>query len=105
MNKGDIVLIPFPFSDLLGNKIRQAIILIVSRLDVTVCFISSNTNYPEPFDFILESISTNRLKMRSLVKLNKISTVNKELILGKIGELSVNEHYILDTNLRKIFNL
>lgn len=28
MQKGDIVLIPFPFTDLSGNKLRSAVILV-----------------------------------------------------------------------------
>jgi mRNA interferase MazF len=42
MTKGDIVLIPFPFTDLTGNKLRPAVILIKAASDITVCFISTN---------------------------------------------------------------
>jgi mRNA interferase MazF len=36
MKKGDIILIPFPFTDLTGNKNRQTVVLIESENDVTV---------------------------------------------------------------------
>lgn len=44
MNKGDIVLIPFPFSDLSGAKNRPAVILIETDEDITVAFINYNPN-------------------------------------------------------------
>ena len=44
MNKGDIVLIPFPFTDLSGNKNRPAIILVDSEDDVTACFLTHKQN-------------------------------------------------------------
>ena len=41
MKKGDIVLIPFPFTDLTGNKNRPALVLVESEEDITVCFITT----------------------------------------------------------------
>lgn len=38
MNKGDVILVPFPFTDLYGNKNRPAITLFDSGDDVTVFF-------------------------------------------------------------------
>lgn len=43
MAKGDIVLITFPFTNLTGNKLRPAVILAETDLDLTVCFITTQT--------------------------------------------------------------
>lgn len=45
MAKGDIVLIIFPFTDLSGNKLRPAVIRGETPQDVTVCFITSQTEW------------------------------------------------------------
>ena len=44
MKKGDIVLIPFPFSNLKGMKKRHAVILYTGITDIIVSFIPQNLN-------------------------------------------------------------
>ncbi len=41
MDKGDIVLVTFPYTDLSGTKLRPAIILIENSKDITVCFVTT----------------------------------------------------------------
>ena len=88
--KGDIVVIPFPFSDLSGTKRRPA--LVITDLpgdDIILCQITSVTrldNFAIPLknnDFIFGSIS-----IESLIRPNKIFTADRNLILYKIGHLS-----------------
>lgn len=105
MNKGDIVLIPFPFSDLSGNKCRPAIILIDSNDIVTVCFITSQLKWQSAYDILVEPTKLNGLKKVSLIRLNKFATIDKELILGLLGRL--DDHYLesLNKNLIELLKL
>ena len=43
--KGSIILVPFPFTDLSGNKVRPAVIISDGKVgnDVVVVFITSQT--------------------------------------------------------------
>ncbi|WP_017732858.1 type II toxin-antitoxin system PemK/MazF family toxin [Nafulsella turpanensis] len=88
MKKGDIVLIPFPFTDLTGAKNRPALILIDSDEDITVSFITTQLKWQEKFDVRLEPSKENGLKKTSLIRLAKITTIDKELVIGKLGQLT-----------------
>lgn len=105
MKKGDLILIPFPFSDLTGAKNRPALILISNELDVTVSFITSQIKWSSNHDLILFPSLLNGIKVKSLVRLSKMATVSKDLILGKLGELSQKELNDVDKGLIDLFHL
>lgn len=105
MKKGDIVLIPFPFTDLSGNKYRPAVILIDSEDDVTVCFITTQLTWRSEFDITLHPSEFNGLKKESLIRLNKFATIDKELIIGRLGTLENNSIKLMNRNLIKILKL
>lgn len=88
MKKGDIILIPVPFTDLSGNKNRPAVILIESPSDITVSFITSRLSWKDEHDLILQATSQNGLKCESVLKLSKIATLEKNLAIGRLGTLS-----------------
>ena len=105
MKKGDIVLIPFPFSDLTGSKLRPALVLISTEFDVTVCFITTQFQWNEEFDIQLPPSLFNGLKKISLLRIRKFSTIDKDLILGRIGTMENNYLRILNKNLIRILQL
>jgi mRNA interferase MazF len=80
MAKGDIVLITFPFTDLSGSKLRPAVVLADNILDLTACFITTQIGWQEPTDVILIPNATNRLKKQSLIRTNKIATLDRILV-------------------------
>jgi len=105
MEKGDVVLIPFPFTDLKGNKNRPALVLISGSLDITVSFISTQLKWKEEYDIELKPSSANGLKKDSLLRLSKLATIDKELALGKLGTISKADMVIVNQNLRNLLQL
>ncbi len=105
MKKGDIVLIPFPFSDLSGIKNRPAVILIETDDDVTVAFITTQIKWNSGLDVLLHPSELSGLKKISLIRLNKLATIDKELVIGRIGTLDDPSILQLNRNLVRIFQL
>ncbi len=107
MQKFDLVLLPFPFTDLSRSKIRPAVILIndLASQDVTVCFITSRLNIARSYDVILNPDNSNGFKVKSAIKVSKIATVRYPLIKGRLGTLGSSDQSILDKNLKQLLKL
>lgn len=108
MRRGTVVLTPFPFTDLSGARVRPAVI--VSRSDrsgddVVLAFVSSVIPpRPLPTDLVLDSshpqFRETGLKVPSIVKCDKLATVQRGIILGELGQLSASLLRELDQRLR-----
>ena len=90
---GTIVLVPFPFTDLTASKVRPA--LIVSKEndkgdDIILCFISSREG-GSARAMLLPSGNETGLKVRSVLRFDKIATLSKRVILGKLGRADVED--------------
>lgn len=107
MHKGKIVLIPFPFTNLSGHKVRPAVVLSSSKKgdDCVVAFISSVNIKISQFDVTVKSTLKNGLKNDSVIKIDKIATLDKKIILGEIGSLEINTLKVIDEKLKKLFSL
>lgn len=85
---GSIVLTRFPFTDLSGDKRRPA--LVVSRdndrrTDLVVCFITSIPR-SGPDMAPLAALTGTGLKVSSVVRFDKLATLDRSVIAGKLGE-------------------
>lgn len=93
MQRGDIVIVRFPFTDLSGSKRRPAVVLAVYPPDVVVAFISSvMPATPEKSDVVLQSVradfAATGLKVPSVIRLRKLATLEQNLITRRMGRLS-----------------
>ena len=105
MRQGDLILVPFPFTDLSGSKIRPAVVLMNTSLDLTLAFISTQLHWQEPTDISLSPNNHNGLKKPSLVRLSKLATIDLALLKGRLGELSAEELQQTHQNLRILLQL
>ena len=108
MSKGSIVLVPFPFTDLSGNKVRPALVLYVSKNgeDCVVAFISSIKQKTQTqFEIPIKSSNANGLKTDSIVRVDKIATLQKKIILGDFGKLELETLNIVDKKIKQLFLL
>lgn len=105
MKKGDLVLVPFPFTDLSSTKNRPALVLLDNDEDVTLSFITTKNRWAQEWDLHLEPTDQNGLKKPSVVRLAKITTLEKSLILGRLGKISFGKLDQLQQNLRVLFDI
>jgi mRNA interferase MazF len=108
MSKGTIVLIPFPFTDLSGHKVRPALVLYNQKggENCVVAFISSTPHKKIGLNDVSVAPSEhNGLKVSSTVKISKIATLQKKIILGELGSLEPVIMTKVDASLRNLLDL
>jgi mRNA interferase MazF len=94
--KGDVVLVPFPFTDLSQTKLRPAIVLYVQPEgeDITLCFIySQNLDRVSRDELILDpahpEFAQTGLKSKSKIRVSRIVTLERQLLKRKLGSLGL----------------
>jgi len=99
LKQRDIVLIPIPFTDLVSQKRRPAVIISSDNYnetheDIVVVALTSNA---EPRDFTItltsDDLEQGVLKVTSMIRSDKIYTLNKSIIIKVFGR--VKTHILL----------
>jgi len=93
MKTGDIVLIPFPFSELTQVKIRPAVVITETKdkyKDLVLAAISSQVpSSLSAAEIIIRPDSLNGLRTASIIKVDRIFTLKSEKVVAQIGRLSL----------------
>lgn len=111
--KNKIVLVPFPFDDLSGAKVRPALCLTdaISKYDhVVISFITSQLDKADELtDFALLTtdvdFATTGLKIDSAIRLHRLVTIPKHLIQRQLGSLPLSYQSLLTQKLRRLFQM
>lgn len=104
---GAIVLVPFPFTNLTGSKVRPAVIISKGKIgqDVVVLFITSQSKSQEPHLVSVAPNTQNNLKSKSHIVCSKLATLDTGIILGEIGMLAPATQSKIDKKLKTVFGL
>lgn len=109
MTPYDIVLVPFPFSDLSAAKQRPCLVLASYRPrslpeHLIVAMMTSQVKKPHfPFDVTLEDWQASSLPLPTLVRLGKIVTLDASLVRKKLGQITPADVKSVKAGFRKLF--
>lgn len=91
--KGEVVIFPFPFSDLSNTKRRPALVLATLKGDDLICCQITSQNNEDTYcvTLIEEDFSIGSLPTSSMIRPNRIFTVDRRIILRSAGMVSKNK--------------
>lgn len=93
--RGSVVLIPFPFSDLKGLKQRPALVIssIKSQLKTNqiICMMITSVNPSYSTDYNVQTWQGSGLIKPSVIKVNRVFTINSNLVKRTLGKLSESD--------------
>lgn len=100
---GDVLLARFPFTDLTSDKRRPVLVVSAANEgpDVIVCAITSRA-HDGAFDVPVAPSPENGLKVVSRVQFDKIATLERGVIAGRLGALPQT---FMETNKPLFLNL
>ena len=108
-----VVLVPFPFDDLSGQKVRPAVCLtdaVGTHRHVVLAFITSTVlTTLEPTDILLSpgtpDFAATGLRVRSTLRLHRMVTVSAAIIRRQMGVLTPAYQAQVQQRLRSLFAL
>ncbi len=107
--KHHIVLVPFPFDDFSSSKVRPAVCLtdkIGKHHHIVIAFITSQILTDKTAsDIILEPSAETGLKVKSFLRLHRLTTIHVERIQRKLGQIPKMKERELKEKISQLFGL
>lgn len=91
----DIVLIPFPYSDLSITKRRPALIISnerVNKMQDRICCLITTSPHKDDLIITKDSFVEGNLPFKSYIKPHRIFTINENIIIKKLCKIDDNLH-------------
>lgn len=90
---GDVILVPFPFSDLSGVKKRPALVLAVAgRLQEMICLMLTSLPGKDGLSHSVSNWQAAGLLKPTTARLHRIFTIDRSLVMGKLGSVDAGEY-------------
>jgi mRNA-degrading endonuclease toxin of MazEF toxin-antitoxin module len=112
LSRGDIVLTPFPFTDLRQTSLRPALIISDGPIgnDVVLAGISSVVRGTQvPTDLLIETshpeFKPTGLRVASVIRLHKLATVEQRILIRRLGQIGPQLQAEVNVSLRKVLAL
>ena len=112
IERGDVVLAAYPFTDLSSAKRRPALVVSAtdrSDRDCILPFITSHIEKDGETDLLLDaqdaSFADTGLRTSSLVRCGKLMTLNRTLLTGRLGKLDARLMAEVNRRLMKALEL
>ena len=108
--RGDVLLIPFPFTDLSAAKTRPAVVISSPlywriRSEFLLAYLSSQVSKANPeLDYTLVDWKPAGLLKPSFMR-PKIAAIDPSLVVYHVGKLSASDLLAVDDCLRRAMNL
>ncbi|MBI2452446.1 type II toxin-antitoxin system PemK/MazF family toxin [Candidatus Pacearchaeota archaeon] len=91
----EIVIIPFPYSDLTGSKQRPALIIsnkLINKTEDRICCLITSKPHKDDLAIITRALETGELPLKSWVRPHRLFTIQARIIKKKLCTINDGFH-------------